>query len=30
MKAALAGHVKYVDEKPDNFTNAFAGTTGSA
>lgn len=26
---ALGGHVK-VDPKPDNFTNAFAGTTGSA
>lgn len=25
---ALGGHVK-LDEKPDNFTNAFAGTTGS-
>lgn len=27
--AALAGHVR-LDEKPDNFTNAFEGTTGSA
>ncbi|TVY92957.1 High-affinity methionine permease, partial [Lachnellula willkommii] len=27
--AALAGHTKLA-EKPDNFTNAFAGTTGSA
>jgi amino acid transporter len=26
---ALAGHVK-LDEKPNNFTNAFEGTTGSA
>lgn len=26
---ALGGHVK-LDEKPDNFTNAFSGTTGSA
>jgi len=26
---ALGGHVK-LDEKPDNFTNAFQGTTGSA
>lgn len=26
---ALAGHVK-LDKKPDNFTNAFEGTTGSA
>lgn len=26
---ALGGHVK-VDPKPDNFTNAFSGTTGSA
>lgn len=27
--AALAGHVR-LDHKPDNFTNAFEGTTGSA
>ncbi|RDL33820.1 putative MUP1-High affinity methionine permease [Venustampulla echinocandica] len=27
--AALGGHIK-IDEKPDNFTNAFEGTTGSA
>ncbi|KAH8788269.1 amino acid/polyamine transporter I [Diaporthe sp. PMI_573] len=27
--AALAGHVK-LDQKPDNFSNAFEGTTGSA
>ncbi|KPM35513.1 High-affinity methionine permease [Neonectria ditissima] len=26
---ALGGHLK-IDEKPDNFTNAFEGTTGSA
>lgn len=28
--AALAGHLQPGVEKPDNFTNAFAGTTGSA
>jgi amino acid transporter len=29
IQAALGGHAKLA-EKPDNFTNAFAGTTGSA